>query len=220
MNGSSGIFTGILLLKAKIASHTYHIRIQSMDFLQQGPAASLTAEIFLSNPYYAPKTTVHQCSFWNYEPVYHTVDLAVHTGLKDAADEWADTVQEGDMVFFRAVSEGPAVDETGDNYFLIGGSTALSRLYEINRTLAVSKNISSLVYAEQEEELFPDLDHSFPLDFFISKPLQPQNIITHIRNHFPECTNTIAYILGDEFITKTISETIRKNPSFGIRKFY
>ena len=212
----SDIFTGIVLLKTKIAAHTYHLKIQSPDFLQQGN----TAEFFFSNPYYDPDSKVHQYPFWNYEPVYHTTDFAVHT-FSEETSQWIKAVQEGDTVFFRQTSDGFEADENGEHYFLIGDLASLSRLYEINRTLSVSKTVSSLVYAEQAEDLFPDLDHSFPLNFFISKPIRSEEIIGHIRNHFPKnAKNTIAYILGNASITEAISEYIRKNFSSGILKIY
>ncbi|MDR6922615.1 MULTISPECIES: hypothetical protein [Chryseobacterium] len=210
------IFMGIVLLKTKIAAHTYHLKIQSSDFLQQGN----TAEFFFSNPYYDPQSKVHQYPFWNYEPVYHTADFAVHT-FSEETSQWIKAVQEGDTVFFRQISDASEADETGEHYFLIGDVTSLSRLYEINRTLSVSKTVSSLIYAEQDEELFPDLDHSFPLNFFISKPVKPEKVIEHIRYHFPEnAKNTIAYILGNASVTEVVSRYIRKDPSFRILKIY
>lgn len=211
----SDIFTGTVLLKTKIAACTYHLKIQSSDFQQEN-----MAEFFFSNPYYDPQSKVLQYAFWNYEPVYHIADFAVDTFSEEAA-RWIETVQKGDTVFFRQNPDEPLTDQTGEHYFLIGDSASLSRLYEINRMLSVSKTVSSLIYAEQEEDLFPDLDHSFPLNFFISNPIRSEEIIEHIRNHFPgNAKNTIAYILGNASVTETVSRYIRKNFSSGILKIY
>lgn len=215
------IFTGVILSKNKIAENTFHVRIQSRDFSKIQYTSGCTAEIFLSDPYYDSTSEVREYAFWNYEPVYHTADFAIYLFEQDKAAEWIITVKEGDTVFFREFSNEQALDDSGSHYFLIGDSRALAYLYEINRALAVSKRVDSFIYAQQEEDLFPDLDHSFPLNFYVVNPLQPTKIVELLKENFPEGTeNTIVYILGNPEISSFISNYLKDNSPFEIRKMY
>ncbi|MCT2563891.1 hypothetical protein [Chryseobacterium herbae] len=218
---SSDFFSAIILSKNKIAENTFHIRIQSRDFSQIQYAAGYTAEIFLSDPHYNPDSEIREYAFWNYEPVFHTADFAIHTDPMDQAVAWIETVQEGDSIFFRKLSDELTLDDSGSHYFLIGDVKALAYLYEINRALAVSKKVDSLIYAERNEEVFPDLDHSFPLISHVINPLKPEKIGQIIKKKFPASTeNTIVYMVGNSEISLQISNYIQGNPAFEIRKIY
>ncbi|KFF25848.1 hypothetical protein [Chryseobacterium vrystaatense] len=218
---TSDFFMGIILSKNKIAENTFHIRVQSRDFSQIQYTAGCMAEFFLSNPYYSPCSEAREYAFWNYEPVYHTADFAVNIKEKDKAADWIKAVEEGDTVFFRNISGQLMLDDSGSHYFLIGDSKALSYLYEINRALAVSKKVDSLIYTERNEELFSDLDHSFPLTFYLIDSLKPEKIIEIVKQNFPETSkNTIVYILGNTEISSLISNYLQGNSFFDIRKIY
>jgi len=215
------IFSGIILQKNKIAEHTYHIKIQSMDLSRIHYIPGFSIDIFLSNPYYNPLSEVRRYSFWNYEPVYHVADFAINTFSNGKGAQWVQTVQEGDTIFFKEPSSEISMNDTADHYFLIGDIIALSHLYEINRALSVSKQVSSFIYAEHQEDIFPDLDHSFPLETHIIESLDPQKIIELISLNFPEHkTNTIAYILGDSKTVSYIYNYLKDNPMYDISTIY
>lgn len=55
------------------------------------------------------------------------------------------------------------MDESGKHYFLIGVIAALSHLYEINRAIAVNKEVHSLIYTANKDDVLPDLDRIFPI---------------------------------------------------------
>ncbi|HCA09607.1 hypothetical protein [Chryseobacterium sp.] len=217
----SDFFSGNILSKNKIAENTFHIRIQSRDFSQLHYAAGYTAEIFLSDPYYNPETEVREYAFWNYEPVFHTADFAIHTDVMNQTSKWIETVQEGDSIFFRKFSNELILDESGSHYFLMGDVKALAYLYEINRALAISKKVDSFIYTERKEEVFSDLDHSFPLTSHVINPLTPEEIVEIIKKKFPENSkNTIVYIFGSEEISSLISTYLQNNSSFEISHMY
>ncbi|WP_223607852.1 hypothetical protein [Chryseobacterium sp. OSA05B] len=224
MNGQTqphDFFSGMILSKNKIAENTFHIRIQSRDFSQIPYVAGYTAEIFLSDPYYNLQREIGEYAFWNYEPVYHTADFVIHANPLDKAEKWIKEVGEGDSVFFRKLSDDLILDESGSHYFLIGDVKALAYLYEINRALAVSKKVDSLIYTEREEDLFSDLDHSFPLTSYVINPLKPEKIVEIIKGNFPESSkNTIVYMVGNSEISFCISNYLQDNPAFEIRKIY
>jgi NADPH-dependent ferric siderophore reductase len=216
----SDIFTGIILSKNKIAYDTFHIKVQSRDFSTIQYAAGYTAEIFLCNPYYSPRSRSREYAFWNYEPVYHTADFVI-TAEDNSVKDWMCTAQEGDSVFFRRFLNETVTDHSGNQYFLIGDHTGLSFLYEINRALAVSKKVESFIYSKHPGRLFPDLDHSFPLNFSVINPLHPENILEYIRKHFPgNIKNSRVYLAGGMKINSLISEFLQKEYSFEPKNIY
>ncbi|QIH32753.1 FAD-binding oxidoreductase [Sphingobacterium sp. DR205] len=215
------IFTGIILQKSKIAEHTIHIKIQSADFSKIKYVAGFTTDVFLSNPYYNPHSVSREYSFWNYEPVYNIADLAINTFSNGEGTDWVKGIQEGDTIFFKEPSGDLVIDQSGENYFLIGDITALSHLYEINRALAVSKEVYSLIYAGSKEDVFPDIDHSFPLKYYILRPIDSESILDLINIYFPkDSKNTVAYVLGDSENATAIYKFLKDNPDFDIQRIY
>lgn len=218
---TSEIFTGIILQKNKIAEHTFHVKIQSAEFSKIKYVAGFTADVFLSDPYYNPQSEVRKYSFWNYEPVYNIADFAINTFSNGKGSDWVKKIQEGDTIFFKEPYGDLVIDESGENYFLIGDITALSHLYEINRALAISKEVYSLIYTENKEDVFPDIDHSFPLKCYTLSPIDSKSILDLINTHFPKnCKNTVAYVLGDSETATTIYNFLKDNPDFDIPHIY
>lgn len=212
------ISTGIILLKNKIAAQTYHLRIQSQDFSQMQYVTGMMIEFYLSNPCYNTQSKSMKYTFWEYEPIRQTADFAV-TVSEHEEKNWMGNLQEGDILFFKIPFHSFILDLTADHYFLIGNVKALPGLYALNRALPVSKTITSLIYAEQKRDVFPDLDNSFPLNSFSIQPIDSVKILEYIQRNFPKnIPDTIAYILGDSGIF--IYEYLKNNSSFEIRNIY
>ncbi|MCP1996079.1 FAD-binding oxidoreductase [Flavobacterium sp. HSC-61S13] len=215
------IYSGVILQKRQIALHTYHIKIQSAYFSRIKYQAGLAIEVFLSNPYYDSGSVARTYSFWNYEPVYNTVDLAINTFSNGRGSRWVKSVQLGDVIFFKPPSAQIPLDETADEYLLIGDVTALSHLYEIHRAIAVSKRVSSLVFSANSADFFADIDNSFPLTSIIVNSLKPELIVEHIPQCFSQQTpNAIAYIFGDSKTTSLLENYLKQHPSFNLRKIH
>lgn len=215
------IFTGSIVQKNKIARNVFHLKVQSADFSNMSCVAGSTVAVFLSNPSHHQNSEVVQYPFWNYEPVFNIADFAIHTFPNSKAADWINEIQEGDWIFFKKPSMELIIDESGEHYFLIGDVSSLAHLYEINRTLAVSKKIYSLVYTENKDEFFPDLDHSFPLQSYVVESLDPENVLALVNLYFPKyLKNTIVYILGNLEMRGRISDFLANNPGFGIQHIY
>jgi len=213
------IYTGVILQKRQIAPHTYHIKIQSAYFSRIKYQAGLAMEVFLSNPYYDPGSVARMYSFWNFEPVYNTVDLAINTFSNGKGSCWIKSVQLGDVVFFKPPSVQVPLDETADEYLLIGDVTALSHLYEIHRAIAVSKRVSSLVYSADSADFFADIDNSFPLTSIVVNTLKPELIAQHLPQCFSQQTpHAIAYVFGDSKTTFFLESYLKQHPSFNLQK--
>lgn len=215
------IYSGVILQKRQIAPHTYHIKIQSEYFSRIKYQAGLAMEVLLSDPYYDPNSVARTYSFWNYEPVYNTVDLAINTFSNGKGSDWIKGIQEGDVIFFKPPALQVPLDETADEYLLIGDVTALSHLYEIHRAIAVSKRVTSLVYTHDAANIFADIDGSFPLQSFIVKTSQPELICIQVPLCFSQQTpNAIAYVFGDSKTTSLLENYLKQHPSFGFKEVY
>jgi hypothetical protein len=73
----------------------------------------------------------------------------------------------------------------------------LSHLYEIYRDLAISKKVFSFICTAQQTDVFPDIDQSYPFDYYIIHPTSTDEILnTIIEKLSKKLDDTIAYILG------------------------
>jgi len=194
---TSIIQSGIVLECKQIAAHTFQLKVQSNDFAKMQYVAGFTVDIFIGNPFNDPNCEHRKYSFWNYEPVYHIADFAICTFSNGKGAEWIQKLQQGDIIFFKPPQGKLLVDNSAENYLLIGDITSLSHLYEINRNLAVSKKVFSFIYAAQELDIFQDIDKSFPFIHHIIPSNSADLIVDKIINHLPKnLTDTIAYIFG------------------------
>ncbi|REC45307.1 hypothetical protein [Chryseobacterium pennipullorum] len=213
------IFTGIVILKDKIAANTYHLKIQSQNFSIFHDITGLAVYLYLSDPYYDSAARRHHAYVWDYDPVYHIADFAITIFSDDTLKDWTQRIQEGDTVFFiPSLLEG-SPDITGDHYFLIGTAASLPLLYQIYRALPVVKRVTSVIYAEDKENIFSDLDHSFPLNFFCTRPLNPQVMQEYIQKYFPKNTgHTVSCIAIDDDTDELLYKYIQEHINREIRK--
>lgn len=204
------IQSGTVLENKQIATHTFHLKIQSDDFSKMQYVAGFTVDIFLGNPFYDSNCENRKYSFWNYEPVYHIADFAICTFSNGKGAEWIQKLQQGDSIYFKPPRGKLLADNNAENYLLIGDITSLSHLYEINRNLAVSKTIFSFIYAEQQADFFADIDNSFPFNHYIIKPVPSHILVDKIISNLPENLNdTIAYIFGHPEICITLHNYLK-----------
>jgi len=101
---------------------------------------------------------------------------------------------------------------------LIGDITSLSHLYELNRGLAIRKNVRSFIYAEHNDDLFADIDHSFPLDCHVMDSVPPETVLENIKQMVPvNIDNTISYNLGHPAICMAIHTQLKNEYAVSIR---
>lgn len=212
------IQSGIVLENKQIAEHTFHLKIQSDDFAKMQYVAGFTVDVFLGNPFYDNLCEDRKYSFWNYEPVYHVADFAICTFSNGKGAEWIQKLQQGDSIYFKQPRGKLLADNSAENYLLIGDITSLSNLYEINRNLAISKNIVSFIYAEQETDFFSDIDNSFPFNLYIITPTQTDNIVNKIICNLPEnLDDTIAYIFGHPEVCIALHNYLKHDRNFSLQ---
>lgn len=217
----TAICCGIVIQHAKIAEYTYHIKIQSVDLSSLKYLAGLTTEVYLSNPFYDSGALVRKFSVWNFDPVFNTIDFAINTKHEGPTSAWAKSLQIGDNIFFKEPKPELSLDETATDYLLIGNVTSLAYLYELNRAIAVSKNVHSLVFANDAKEIFQDIDHSFPLDSYILDFKNPAELTKLLNENLPELSkNNVAYIAGDATEVALIHNFLKSNSKFSMDKIH
>ncbi|WP_300670521.1 hypothetical protein [Soonwooa sp.] len=113
------------------------------------------------------------------------------------------------------------INEAATDYLLIGNVTSLAYLYELNRAIAVSKNVHSLVFANDAKEIFQDIDHSFPLDSYILDFKNPAELTKLLNENLPELSkNNVAYIAGDATEVALIHNFLKSNSKFSMDKIH
>lgn len=209
-NGPDCIYSGIILKKEKIAEHTFYIKVQSHDFAKMHYVPGFTVDFYLGNPYDDLPCENRKYSFWNYEPVSQIADFAICTFSNGKGARWIQSVQTGETIYFNQPRGKLLVDNTADNYLLIGDITSLSHLYELNRGLAISKNVRSFIYAERNDDLFADIDHRFPLDCHVIHSTDPEPILENVMPMLPvNVDNTIVYNFGQPTVCMAIHTQLK-----------
>ncbi|OIN55680.1 hypothetical protein BLX24_28800 [Arsenicibacter rosenii] len=203
-NDPNDMYSGVILKKEKIAEHTFHLKVQSSDFAQMNYVPGFTADVYVGNPYDNPFCEHRKYSFWNYDPVYHTADFALCTFSNGKGARWIQSAQVGEPVYFNQPQGKLLVDNTADNYLLIGDVTSLSHLYELHRGITISKNVRSFIYTECNDDLFADIDQSFPLDCHVISAKSVTENVKQILLLSENVENTIVYNFGDPGVCMAI----------------
>jgi NADPH-dependent ferric siderophore reductase len=181
-----------------VAAHTWHVKIQASDLDDLHYAPGSTVELFVSDPHKHHKAEDRKYSIWNYDPVYQILDFAICTFSHGIAARWVKTLKAGDTVHFKSPKSKLSLDGDGDHYFLIGDVTALAHLYELNRHLT-DKKVFSFIYASDRNDIYADIDGSYPLDHYIIDPLSARQVAKKVAEAMPKHIEGkgIAYILGE-----------------------
>lgn len=178
--------------------HVYHLKIQSDDFKQLEYIPGFTMDVFLGDPNTQENIDDRKYTIWNYEPIHQIIDVAICTFSNGKGANWVRTLEKGDTVYFKPPRGKLLLDDSADYYLMIGDITSLSHLYEIHRNLPLNKKVFSFIYTYNQRDIFPDIDDSFPLDYYVINPLDPEVVKNKIISLLPDFEGEgIAYLLGD-----------------------
>ncbi|MFH7015814.1 FAD-binding oxidoreductase [Flavobacterium sp. FlaQc-47] len=189
---------GQLIEIKQLNRHVFHLKIQSEDFDKMQYVPGFTLDIYLGNGEILSNLETRKYSIWNYEPVHQIIDVAICTFSNGKGAHWVSTLKNGDILYFNPPKGKLLINESADYYYLIGDITSLSHLYEINRNLSINKKVFSFIYAYSQRDIFPDIDGSFPFDYYVINPLIPELVQQKIEALEPDFSGTgFAYILGE-----------------------
>ena len=204
----------VVVYKTALTPVVYHIRIQSESIKQATfvPGYFLRVAVGLDNNELSTKDKIRSYTVWNIDTDKGTIDMAVATESNGPGAQWATQCKVGDQLYFAWHKGKFLVDDTADSYLMIGDLSSLAHLYEIKRNLPEDKIVKSIIYHQNTQDLFPDIDGANPFTF-TQLPQNPGSaLIQHIDALIPGMEgNKLVYIAGDSRVCVTLSQYFRKD---------
>ena len=130
--------------------------------------------------------------------------IAVCTFSLGNGTQWVQRLKEGDQVYFNG-PKGKLVYYDGfKNYLFFGDVSTLGRFYGIRRQLGEDQSFYGVFYAERREDLFADIDGTYPFDFITSRrdDINVQSLFNNCRVF--DHSNTVVYVAGEAVFCKGI----------------
>ena len=201
-----------IIYKQQISDSVYHIRLQSNSLKNVSYRPGCVLRVFCGiDAETGKREKARSYSVWNFNRADQTIDIAVNTHSYGLGSNWAKLCKAGDIVYFTWHRGNYTLDQTGDQYLLIGDLCTLPHFYVINRHLPADKNVDSLIYFGKESDLFPDIDGQQPLSFH-HLPVDPTDaIIEKLSTFFLQAAGRrIAYVGGDSRICLSVNRYFRQ----------
>lgn len=204
---------GIIVQKTKLSPSVYKLRIKSQDLksLDYTPGYFLRLGVGIGKEEISFKDKVRSYSIWNIDKEKEIMDLAIATHSNGIGAKWAEVCETGETIHFKFKKGKFLLDKTADSYLMIGDLSALSHLYAINRNLPEEKQVESLIYSQNINELFADIDGSNPFTFY-EMPQNPyEDIITNLPKLLSKMQGVkMVYLAGDSRICLALNKHFRK----------
>jgi NADPH-dependent ferric siderophore reductase len=209
-----------IVLKRPLSGAAWHLRIQhdSIKTAVFQPGYFLRLGVGLGNPATSMSDKVRSYSVWNRNRETGTIDLAIATHSNGIGAQWVRQCKEGDAVHFAWKKGTFLLDDSADNYLMIGDLSALSHLYCIAASLHAHKRVESFIYSENKHELFPDINALTPFQFH-ETPLNPlSETKAWLSSIVPGLTGkTIVYVAGDSRLCVALNQYFRKELNWPAR---
>ena len=186
--------------KEKISPSVYKIRLKSETIKKADfqPGYFLRLAIGIGNDALSMKDKVRSYSVWDINQTEGCLDLAIATESNGIGAQWVKVCNVGDTVFFKWKKGNFLLDDTADSYLMIGDLSALSHLYILNRNLPNTKQVESIVYLSDLNNLFPDIGGDMPFNFNDLKENAIAEIINALKKITPKMKGKqMVYIAGD-----------------------
>ena len=186
--------------KEKISNSVYKIRLKSESIKKAAftPGYFLRLAIGIDNDSLPMNDKVRSYSVWNINQAEGYLDLAISTESNGIGAQWVLDCKVGDVVYFKWKKGNFLIDETADSYLMIGDVSALSHLYIINRNLDDDKQVESIIYCQNPEDIFDDSIGGNPFNFHQLKQNATTEILDIIKKITPKMKGKkMVYIAGD-----------------------
>ncbi|MDJ1466281.1 siderophore-interacting protein [Cytophagaceae bacterium DM2B3-1] len=202
----------VIVHKSKIADNTFHIRIHSSGLKSTEYVPGYFLRIFCGMGMSVNlKDKIRSYSVWYFDRRAETIDIAVCTHSNGPGSKWAQDCAVGDTIYFGWHKGKFIVDQSADSYVLVGDTSALGHLYEIYRNLSVSKKIYGFVYAENEKDIFPDIDGSKPFQFLQLAANPGQRLVQSIDATARQISgSSMVYVGGDSRSCVQLNQYFKK----------
>ncbi|AWV96753.1 siderophore-interacting protein [Arcticibacterium luteifluviistationis] len=211
----------IIEKKEQISASVYKIRLKSESIKKAAfePGYFVRLGIGIGNDDLPFKDKVRSYSIWDINKTEGYFDMAIATESKGIGAQWVVECKEGDTVYFKWKKGNFLLDDTADSYLMIGDLSALSHLYIINRSLSKPKQLESLIYTQNSDDLFEDVNGSKPFDFHSLKPNSITEILNTVKEIIPKMEGQkMVYIAGDSRVCVALNQYFRKELNWNTKQ--
>ena len=207
--------------KEKISASVYKIRLKSESIKKTyfKPGYFLRLGIGIGNDNLSMKDKVRSYSVWNINQTEGYLDLAIATDSKGIGSQWVANCSVGETVYFKWKKGNFLLDETAESYLMIGDLSALSHLYILNRNLPSNKQVESILYSEDQNTFFDDIDGSKPFNGYCLEQNPINEILEKVKEIIPKLKeNTIVYIAGDSRVCVALNHYFRNELNWNTKQ--
>jgi NADPH-dependent ferric siderophore reductase len=211
----------IIEKKEKLSESDYKIRIKSEGIrtAEFEPGYFLRLGIGIGNDELSMKDKVRSYSVWDINQSEGYFDLAIAKESKGIGSQWVINCKVGETVYFKWKKGNFLLDETADSYLMIGDLSALSHLYILNRNLPKNKQVESIIYSENEADLFEDTNCSKPFNFYSLEQNPVEEVLALVKELAPKMKgNKMVYIAGDSRICVALNQFFRNELNWNTKQ--
>ncbi|MFY0687208.1 MAG: siderophore-interacting protein [Cyclobacteriaceae bacterium] len=189
---------GKIIHKELIATDVYSFTIQSPKIQHIKYLTGQHIRVFFGDKSdVSGKDNIRTYSIWEINHEKGTIRVGACCHTSGPGSHWIKEIKVGDEVFFSSPKGKFTLDTSFDKYIFLGDSSALAHLYELHRNLPNGKKIKGIIYANQKNDLFPDIKGTMPFAFYEFEGDLSSGIINLLADGMTIDDSTVVYIGGD-----------------------
>ena len=211
--------SAVVINKEKITPSTYHVRIKinGDSFKNYIPGQQLRILVGLDN-IVSLNNLVRTYSIWHYDEFRNEADLAICTFSNGQGAKWVQSLERGNIIYFRGPEGKFTINPDADNHLFFGDISSLAHLYELNRHTGLGKTASGIVYSSLKTDYFDDIYPKRNFGFLAASKNVTDDIIAEITwNGIPK-GNTTVYIAGETAFCVALHNYFKKEHNFSAKQ--
>ena len=203
----------VITEKVKLSEAAYKIRLQNdtigrINFI---PGSFLRMGLGIGKDELSLKDKMRSYSIWDINKDKSYMDVAIATHSNGIGSQWIKECNVGEKIYFKTKKGNFLADDSADSYMMVGDLSALSHLYMIRRNIGKGKQVESILYSHNKQDLFPDVDGALPFDFYELPENPSDEIIALLREKVATFKGKrMAYIAGDSRVCVALNRFFRQ----------
>ncbi|MGD1839751.1 MAG: siderophore-interacting protein [Thermonemataceae bacterium] len=212
---------GTVEQKIKLNDSVYKIQIKSEDIskIDFYAGSFLRLAVGVGKEATSLRDKMRSYTIWDIDKTNRTLDLAIATHGKGIGTKWVENCEIGDIIFFKLKKGKFLTDSSADSYLMIGDLSSLSHYYIIKRDLPKEKQIESIIYSQDINDFFVDVDGANPFECFEMEQNPYDKIIGKLQTIVPKLKGkSIVYLAGDSRICVALNKYFRKELNWDAKR--
>ncbi|MDO6602586.1 SIP domain-containing protein [Arenibacter palladensis] len=199
--------------KVKLSEAAFKIRLKNetigkINFI---PGSFLRMGLGIGKDELSLKDKMRSYSIWDINKDKSYMDVAIATHSNGIGSQWIKECNVGKKIYFKTKKGNFLADDSADSYMMVGDLSALSHLYMIRRNIGKDKQVESILYSQNKQDLFPDVDGTLPFDFYELPENPSDEIIALLREKVATFKGKrMAYIAGDSRVCVALNRFFRQ----------